>query len=958
MKKLLVIVLAIGMCSLSSFAQTGTADLYGQAVLADGSKIPGVAVTLTGDVIGKKTTVTSEQGNYRFLQLPPGTYQLEFKLEGFKTVIHKGITLATGQRSEINAQMETTTIQAEVVEVTGKPNIIETRTTTVSATISKKMIESLPSARNPWTILNMIPGMMVDREDVGGNESGQQSSFYGHGGSDNDNTWNLDGANITDPSAIGAAPAYLNINSYEELQVTLGANDIKAQTGGTQLNFVSKSAGNRFSGDFHLYIEDEKWEQSASLPASITDKGWGAPGVFRLYQYGVNFGGPVVKDKLWFIGSYSVQDIDSRTITQGHDKTWLVSSYFKANFQLGNTSGNFHYAYDNKNKWNRTWLGAAQQEPGSMWDQVGPGNMYTGGLQHVMGNLMINAKFGYTDGGFSMDPVGADVMANGHLEGADWVNYGPWDFFGGACYWYGTDRNTINAALDGNYFAEGLMGGDHEIRFGVDYFNGTTTTRRLYPNQRVLFSPEQGEPFEEVWFVTDGFRDFGFKRYSFYISDTATFGNLTVNLGIRYDKEQGSHNAATLPGLTLHETGQPIFEDYMGPIDIPGKTVDGSYRTLSPRLSLTYDISGDGKNVVKLSVARYGGQSGNSIANHTWEWYNREIDIDWTDTNGNDVPDIGEFVEGGPSTWNWWNVNEQDPYSTDSRDKYGPDLNSPLLDELSVSFERALTEDMSLMVTGFLKKRHNLVWYRNIMEDGSLETLDNWYVGGTKTFSDGSSKDVWYRYERPIGSMMMNHGSDWYNLYKAVQLIFKKRLSGKWMLDASLTLMDWKAHRPASEYFDKTNYDFYNNGVVAPESGGSGVTDIFVNARWQLKISGLIQLPFGLNLTGVFSAREGYVKPYYERVSRPVGLSWSDIYKPNTKMGDDRLPTFWMLNLGLEKPFKVSDTVTATLFVDGYNITNNDITLKVRTRMDYSDYNEILRVLNPGLFQFGVRVSF
>jgi hypothetical protein len=956
MKKLLVLFIAIGMFSYFSFAQTGTADLYGQAVLADGSKIPGVAVTLTGDVIGKKVTVTSEQGNYRFLQLPPGSYQLEFKLEGFKTVIHKGIVLATGQRSEINAQMETTTIQAEVVEVTGKPNIIETRTTTVSASISKKMIESLPSARNPWTILNMIPGMMVDREDVGGNESGQQSSFYGHGGSDNDNTWNLDGANITDPSAIGAAPAYLNINSYEELQVTLGANDIKAQTGGTQLNFVSKSAGNRFSGDFHLYIEDEKWEQSVNLPASITDKGWGAPGIFRLYQYGVNFGGPVIKDKLWFIGSYAVQDIDSRQITQGHDKTWLVSSYFKANFQLGNTSGNFHYAYDDKNKWGRTWIGAASQDADSQWNQTGPGNMYTGGIQHVMGNLMLNAKFGYTDGGFALDPVGGDINPDtGILEGNDWINY-YWTFFEGSCQWYGTNRNTLDFAVDGNYFAEGLMGGDHEIRFGVDYFTGDTTTKTLYPHQRQLIAPARGEPFDMIWWCTNGIFDVGFKRISFYLSDTATFGKLTVNLGIRYDKEQGSHNAVDAPGLTLN--GQPIFENYLGPMNAPAQDIDAAYETISPRLSLTYDIGGDGKNVIKLSVARYGGQSGNSIAGFTWELGVREIDVFWTDTNGNGTPDIGEFIDGGPDTWDWWNINEDDPYNYQSRNRYDPDLNSPLLDELSISFERALSEDMSIQVTGFLKKRHNLIWTPGIMPDGTIETAANWYVGGTKTFTDGSSKDVWYRYERPKGNLRTNHGSDYYNLYKAVQLIFKKRLSGKWMLDASLTLMDWKAHRDPNEYFDKTNYDFYNDGVVAPEAGGSGVTDIFVNARWQFKLSGLIQLPFGLNLTAVFNAREGYVKPYYEKVWRPGGLGTSDIFKPNTKMGDDRLPTFWMLNLGLEKPFKVSDTVTATLFVDGYNITNNDITLKVQTRMDYSDYNDILRVLNPGLFQFGVRVSF
>ena len=133
------------------------------------------------------------------------------------------------------------------------------------------MLTSLPTARNPWTILNLVPGMMLDREDVGGNESGQQSSFYGLGADSDDTTWNVDGANITDPSAIGAAPSYMNTNSYEEMQVTMGANDITAQTGGTQLNFVTKRGGNRYSGDFHLYVEDEAWEMTQDLPQSILD---------------------------------------------------------------------------------------------------------------------------------------------------------------------------------------------------------------------------------------------------------------------------------------------------------------------------------------------------------------------------------------------------------------------------------------------------------------------------------------------------------------------------------------------------------------------------------------------------------------------------------------------------------------------------------------------------------------
>ena len=160
------------------------------------------------------------------------------------------------------------------------------------------------------------------------------------------------------------------------------------------------------------------------------------------------------------------------------------------------------------------------------------------------------------------------------------------------------------------------------------------------------------------------------------------------------------------------------------------------------------------------------------------------------------------------------------------------------------------------------------------------------------------------------------------------------------------------------ERLDHQNFDYFDGGAVAPESRGSGVRGIFVNARWMFKASGLYQLPSGINFTGVLSAREGYVTPYYELTSRPVGLGTTVVYEPGKKLGDDRLPNFWMLSLGLEKTFKVSDTVTTTLFVDAYNVTNNVTTLKVETRLGRTTTDNILRVLNPGIFQFGVRVNF
>ncbi|MCK4888733.1 MAG: hypothetical protein KAS97_02305, partial [Candidatus Aminicenantes bacterium] len=380
-----------------------------------------------------------------------------------------------------------------------------------------------------------------------------------------------------------------------------------AQTGGVQLNFVTKRAGNNYSGDFHLYVEDEAWEMSQDLPQSMIDAGLESPGILRLFQYGVNFGGPIVKDKAWFFGSYAIQDIHSKTVAQTEDATWLVGAYAKLNFQFGNTSADLHYSSDTKLKWGRSALGAANQDPGSTWDQVGPGAVYSGSLQQVMGNLMLTAKFAYTDGGFTLDPKAGDVNpSTGHLEGPDWLLFNsPSEYWGQNTYYYTTNRNSMNISVAGNYFMEGALGGDHEIRFGVDYYTAQTTSQTLYPNQRIDFILDRGNPnlYKEIWWIADGIFDVGFERMSFYLSDTMTFGKLTANIGIRYDKENGSHNAATAPELTFN--GTPIFTDYLGPLSAPAKDIAEGFATISPRFSVTYDISGDGKNVLKASVARY-----------------------------------------------------------------------------------------------------------------------------------------------------------------------------------------------------------------------------------------------------------------------------------------------------------------------------------------------------------------
>jgi len=951
MRKLVVALLAVAMMSILSFAQTKGGDIYGTVVLADGSKVPGVLVTLTGDVIGKKTTISSEQGNFRFLSLPPGSYQLRFELQGFKTVLREGIEVSLGKTVSLNILMETSPLKEEVV-VNQKVTTIDTRKTTVGVNVSKTMVDSLPTARNPWTVLSAVPGVMIDRVDVGGADSGQQSTFFANGGDQNDTTWNVDGANITDPSAIGSAPAYLNINSYSELQVTVGSNDITAQTGGVQLNFVTKRAGNKTSGDFHLYVEDKSWEMTQTPTTYMVNNGLVIPGISRLYQYGVNLGGPIIKDKLWWFGSYAIQDIHKRTETNTEDATLITSAYAKANFQLGNTTGDFHFSWDGKSKWGRTTLSPSQQDTGSLWDQSGPSKLFFAGFSHVVGELMLNLKGVRAVSGFHLDPRGSAVdPTTGHEIGSEMLNLDGWSGLAGSNQDYFTNRKSTDISFDGNYFLEGALGGDHEIKFGVDYFNATTTTQTLTPNERMTYVYDN--PANDYVAIYPDYKlDVNFKRISAYLQDNMSFGKLNVNFGLRYDKEQGRVNNLTQPGFTWIDPNDPVnngkamYTDIITTLNIAQYKVPVSWRLLSPRLSLTYDITGDGKNVVKVSAGQYMSQSGNNMAaNYIPLRYGY---ASWTDLNGDGRP---QYNEMGSLFWTDL-FTRVDPVTGMNRVKYDSNYNTPKLDELTVSFEKAVVEDLAVSLTGFYKKRHNLAFDVNsrgentaiskgYFADGSVETAAN-YVE--------VKPGVYQQIKTPIGQYYYNYTKSYYT-YLGLQAMMNKKLSNHWMANLSFTYQDFKRHLSKDDLVDYTNFDFFNGGQVAPATVGSGLRDVWVNSKWMVKLSGMYQLPWGLNFTTFFQARQGNPQPERTRMVFSQGARY--IYLSGEVCGSQRLPTFWMLNLGLEKNLKISDTVSATLVVDWYNATNNQIVLKENlTNLDPTMWT------NAGLFQFGVRLNF
>ncbi len=175
MKKLSLISL-IGLCvvllSISLIAQQRTGNIFGRVVDNEGNPLPGVTVTLTGTYTAPLTTVTSAEGVFRFLSLSPANdYSIKLELTGFKTKIEGNIVVAVGVNTNLTLVMEPGVIEEEIT-VTAVTPVVDPKKTTVSVNVTHVALQSLPTARDPWVFLRMVPGTVADREDVGGTDTG------------------------------------------------------------------------------------------------------------------------------------------------------------------------------------------------------------------------------------------------------------------------------------------------------------------------------------------------------------------------------------------------------------------------------------------------------------------------------------------------------------------------------------------------------------------------------------------------------------------------------------------------------------------------------------------------------------------------------------------------------------------------------------------------------------------
>ena len=185
----------------SAMAQTPSGTISGRVLDATGLALPGVTVTLQGADI-TQTFTTDGEGQYRFLELAPGTYKVTSALQGFATLVRENVVLDLGKTVNVPVTMQISAVTETIIVKAPSP-MVDAKQTGTATNFTADELSKIPTSRDPFSLMRTVPGVLVDRVNVGGNETGQQSNFATKGTRPQDAVWTLDGVAITDMALTG-----------------------------------------------------------------------------------------------------------------------------------------------------------------------------------------------------------------------------------------------------------------------------------------------------------------------------------------------------------------------------------------------------------------------------------------------------------------------------------------------------------------------------------------------------------------------------------------------------------------------------------------------------------------------------------------------------------------------------------------------------------------------------------
>jgi hypothetical protein len=945
-----VVVVCLLFSAAPALAQLESGEIVGRVTDTTGAVLPGATITLEGSgLIQPQTATAADSGSYRFPKLPLGVYRLTFHLEGFATLIREGIRVETGFVAEINAQLHLSSL-AETITVSGESPVVDMATTKTGASFSRETLDALPSARDPWVILEQTAGMVMDRQNVGGNESGQQSSFLAHG-SDLNQQWNVNGATVTD-MASNASPGYYDFDSFEEIQISTGGGDASQEAGGVAINLVTKSGSNKLkAGAKFVYVNDALQSDNIDDELRAQNAGRGNP-IKDIREYGFDVGGPIKRNKAWFWGALSANDITAAQVgflkagcTDQNDVSCLeedTSNLDSANLKLdyqwatGHKSG-FYWKRGTKF---RNTRGAGPNNPFEttvIQRSLGPGDFQASHQWIVSDRLALDGKFTYSDSSFDLDfqegveDVQPTLDLVTSLEGrSTTANY--------------YERPTYETRVDGNYFLPALWKGDHATKFGVRY-RSTPYSQQTVTGGGVIARLRNGVP-AEAELRRDGYTTRDLWEFSTYFHDTIRAGRWTWNLGVRWDYQDDEALAAQIPANTL-------MPDLLPALNFPGADSGVAFSNVSPRFGVSYDLTGSGRTVAKFNANRYYGL-GIFTAGTISPTGQTTLRYRWNDLNGDlsvqrDELDLSRILNNSA------NYNPNDPASIFSPASVDPNFGNDITDEVIVAFDHELASNFAVGASYIWRRYHNDTWdtaAANIFRPG-ITSAD--FIERTLTVPCGNSScdqpsytvSYWeLPFQRPAETLLRN----WERVrkYQGIELTARKRFSNRWMMMGSFTWNDTRldyngADRGYQDPTDVAQYDGRQAGTL--------------NVRWVAKLSGMYQLPWGFSTGAFLNTRQGF--PFYREIRTPsrsggLGTADVDVY-PFTS---ERYPNLTLVDWRIDKRVALPGNTRLDLVATVFNVLNSNTVLDRFRRQESSTANNIEEVLAPRVINLQARFVF
>jgi outer membrane receptor protein involved in Fe transport len=955
-----------------------TGSILGRVVDPTGAPLPGVTVEATSPSLqGTRASTTSSSGAYRFAALPPGSYRVTATLSGFRSV-EKTATVSLDAVATVDLTLQMSA-EAQVV-VTGEAPLGDSTSTTTGTNYTASVITHLPVSRNYADIVRSNPGVSTDR----GATEGRSLALTVYGATSAENQWIIDGVNTTNVFK-GVQGKAINNEFVQEVEVKTGG--YQAEYGralGGVVNVITKSGGNEYHGDGFLYYDSTGTAAESQFRPGDSPIAQMRVASGERFDYGVDIGGFIVKDRLWLFGAYNrvtLQGDLSRAEASPHVPT-------SARFPFDSVDN----LYSGKLTWNpaasTTVVGTVFADPSTTSGAAGADPRQGLGIFALTPPVSLEPSTWYssrtqggTDFGLRVSQLfGASALATlqgsyhkdrNALSAPEGIRYLDETCQGGTpearCSLPQEPKNVtggyglVNGWLDHSdssrqqYLIGGTFyAGNHELKGGGDYMDGKTDARSsLTGEQIVRLRNEYGQPyFMHRFFGIDQFTPVpSFDQrgqvlnYGVYVQDSWKLApNLTVNIGLRWDGEQ-----------TLDDAGQTVL------------TFENAWQ---PRVGVVWDPWGNGATKVYAFAGRFSYALPTFVGTVAFGHYSGFF----TTFNFDPVSVVQDpnVLHHGQAQGNPGGVGG---------DLVDSGLKGPSLDELTAGIERLITPSLTVGLKGTYRSLRNTLEDRGDFDYNSPETNYNQWAminpGSSERYASGNAPTCNGLYDDPAWYACYPRGPaspEARRYYRGIELLARQTIGTALWLQASYIYSTLRG-----------NYDGgVNQGVYGQTFPGLN-SDFDYPALWHNGYGTL-----ALDRTNRFRFDGYWTSPW--RVS--VGLqAFAETGAPLNKMGyfNDgygplifleprgsvgRLPTLWGANLTLSYPIAIGP---ATVTLQGYlfNIFNKQIAVDRDNSWSTSApenfpatiydpnqeqtnpyYGDVTRRQEPRVFRAAIRVSF